>query len=407
MPHSRYRYLEPQIKKALKHASIVGILGHRQTGKTTLSEALSAEYVTLDAASTLDFARASPAEFLMGHQTPYCVDECQLAPELFPALKEHVRIHKRPGQFLLTGSVKFTSRKAIRESLTGRLFQLELLPMTHQEANSKPLSNRPLQLIEAGSVETFLKKKSSSTPLSSIVAYLESGGLPGICFFRESSIRQGKFRSHLDTVLTRDLRLIHATNLPQAVLISLLKELAYSQGEPVDISKLSRKVRISVKTIPLLIEAMQSLFLLRIFETEGGTKRPVIYFEDQGLASYLGATGLDSPSGLLRSTYSLFYPVFHYQFEMHFRLYRYHTRGGACVPLAFETKKGTLGVIPSLGETPTPSEFASARSFLKAVKNAKVLILTVGGSKKRGASPRTPTVIEDRILLDRLENWVG
>jgi AAA domain len=67
------------------------------------------------------------------------IDEAQLFPALFPALKAHVRINKRKGQFLLSGSVRFTSKADIRESLTGRIVSLELLPFTISGAAGVPL----------------------------------------------------------------------------------------------------------------------------------------------------------------------------------------------------------------------------------------------------------------------------
>jgi len=97
-------------------------------------------------------AQASPTVFLAskpGH--PLVIDECQLAPALFPALKEWVRVRKSPGQFLLTGSVRFSSRKAIRESLTGRMIAWELLPMDWSEMHGTPLPDTVIrQLLLAG-----------------------------------------------------------------------------------------------------------------------------------------------------------------------------------------------------------------------------------------------------------------
>ena len=48
MPHLRKRHLEAILRKALGFSAIVGIIGHRQVGKTTLLEGLCASYETLD-----------------------------------------------------------------------------------------------------------------------------------------------------------------------------------------------------------------------------------------------------------------------------------------------------------------------------------------------------------------------
>src|SRR5882762_1273074 len=102
MPHSRKRLLKERIRMAMKHSPIVGILGQRQTGKTTLLESLvsSEDYVSLDKAIHLNAAKTHPESFIDRTSNVLGIDECQLAPELFPALKERVRSLKKPGQFL-------------------------------------------------------------------------------------------------------------------------------------------------------------------------------------------------------------------------------------------------------------------------------------------------------------------
>ena len=86
-----------------------------------------------------EYETPSPKTFVQQTLSPFGIDECQLAPALFTALKLRVQAFKKTGQFVLSGSVRFTSRKAIRESLTGRIFNLELLPLTISEANRLPL----------------------------------------------------------------------------------------------------------------------------------------------------------------------------------------------------------------------------------------------------------------------------
>lgn len=100
MPHSRERYAKSVLQKLLTHSPIVGLLGQRQVGKTTLAEGESREYSTLDLVEMLEFAEKNPSRFLENRQSPFTIDECQLAPPLFPALKERVRTHPRKGQFI-------------------------------------------------------------------------------------------------------------------------------------------------------------------------------------------------------------------------------------------------------------------------------------------------------------------
>ena len=61
-----------------------------------------------------------PHNFLRRHPSPMIVDEVQYAPGLFRHLKVTVDASRtRNGQFLLTGSQKFTLMKGVSESLAG------------------------------------------------------------------------------------------------------------------------------------------------------------------------------------------------------------------------------------------------------------------------------------------------
>ena len=100
MPHLRERYLKPLISKTMSLSSIVGIVGHRQSGKTTLITELTTNYITLDNKQNRIHAQENPDQFLLDHEkrnTMLAIDETQLAPDLFPALKDSVRLNKKPG----------------------------------------------------------------------------------------------------------------------------------------------------------------------------------------------------------------------------------------------------------------------------------------------------------------------
>ena len=131
MAHDRKRHIEEIFYKLLGFHPIVGIFGHRQVGKSTFIVKNVKEYRTLDDIDQLDSASESPKKYVSSvTKTPLAIDECQLEPKLFPTLKEWVRTSKKPGQFVLSGSVRFTSRKAIKESLAGRMAVLEMVPFS-------------------------------------------------------------------------------------------------------------------------------------------------------------------------------------------------------------------------------------------------------------------------------------
>lgn len=377
MSHLRKRYLEAQLQKALHFTSILGVLGHRQSGKTTITSQLSNDYVSLDRKQSLLAAQQDPEMFLSGRKEPFVIDECQYAPELFPELKESVRLNPKKGRFILTGSVRFTSRKAIRESLTGRIINYELLPLSWSELSSLALSELPLKLLKNKGIEEYVQKRKSLHFYKDSDFFLKTGGLPGICLIRDTHIQSQKFDSHIETILERDLRLLLETSLPYSTLLKFLSLLAHYQAKPLDLSELSRSSRISRPTITKLLSAFESLFLIRRIFTEGGRKRPVIMFEDQGIATHLNKT--EEPIyRMIRLMYANIFPQFHYRPELNSTCSQYLTLGGAWVPLVFKTKWGVIGYIPELNKEASMTSLASARSFLKHYKNSRIIIAHQG-----------------------------
>lgn len=378
MPHLRKRYLLPLVQKTRKFSPIIGIFGHRQVGKTTLAAEIVDQYVTLDDSVQLDEVLKDPKAFIRNSAIhPIVIDECQLAPPLFPVLKEWVRTHPSPGQFLLTGSVRFSSRKAIRESLTGRIIAWELLPMNMGEAFNEPLSQAVIQLTQSPTVSIRLKPLKHLNA-ASFKQYLQQGGLPGIFAIREPSIRAQRFETQINTLMERDLQLLTETSLSYRTLRHLAEILAMQQGQPLELTSVSRQAQISVPTLRKLIAAFESMYFIRLVPTEGTEKRPVIFFEDQGEATFLTDNRYTDLAQLTRFLFAQIRHQWVYRPELGAKLFQYRTRGGAYIPLCLRIQNQVLGILPILTETPETTALGSARSFIKAYDHAKVIFVHPG-----------------------------
>jgi uncharacterized protein len=385
VPHLRSRHLRQILLKTLRFSPIVGVFGHRQVGKTTLCSGIGGEYQSLDDVLTLNKINSDPTAYLESlNKSPTVLDECQMAPALFPALKERVRKKQSPGQFLLTGSVRFSSRRQIRESLTGRIISWELLPMDLAEINEEPLPDSIPKLLKSKTVEIDLKG-SDYLSEGSVTKYLQKGGLPGVFAVRDEAILKRRFETQLETLLERDLRLLIETSLGYPTLRSLMVELALSQGAPLDWTALARKTRISRPTLTKLLNAFESMYLIRRVPTVGSAVRPSVYFEDQGEASFLSKVSLAAPLGLTELTNFLYAHLkvqVAYRPELALQIFQFRNRNGAFVPLCLQGPLGTLGFIPSLEENPSIGTLHTARAFLKRFVNPKLIVFHAATTDK-------------------------
>ncbi|MGK5082853.1 AAA family ATPase [Bdellovibrionota bacterium FG-1] len=377
---------------------LVGVLGHRQVGKTTLLEHLSQRYFVLDKKKEQTEAQTDPQSYLASRAgTWVALDECQSVPDLFPELKEWVRTHKKPGQFILSGSVRFSSREAIKESLTGRIVNLDLLPFTVTEAHSEPLSDFLLKALDASDFMRWAQSLSYSLSTidkrhQQLRKYWETGGLPGVCFLHDPKQRRFKIEEQLLTILDRDIRLVKKIQLPLGDIRAVLTSLAEQQGSPLDLSRIRIETGVSFPSIKKLLYVFEATFLIRPIRIIGSSKGTCVYFEDQAEARSL--TPQKKYSDLELFTHSLFLNLraqFEYRIGETYSTFRFETRGGALVPLCFQTQMGTMGIIPVLSdEDAYRQNTGSIRSFLSKYSQSKILLVHL--------SKKAPKAITDRVL---------
>ena len=262
MAHLRPRIVQAHINDALRFSPLVGILGQRQVGKTTLVERLTSQYVTLDSPDALSAAELTPSTFLSQWNGLTAIDECQKAPALFPALKILVQKDKRPGQFLLTGSIRATTELSTWAG-TGRVVRLAMYPLTEREIAGDGLGDDLVTRL----VDGWLDAIPYRLPTLDIDAYMRlalRGSFPELAFV-ERTARQRRLwlDSYLDDLVTRDVESSGAARDPvrlRRFVTTLALNLA---GQPSDAS-LVRDAGINAKTAAAYDRALTNLAILDI-----------------------------------------------------------------------------------------------------------------------------------------------
>lgn len=403
MPHERKRHLAAVLRHLAKLSPLVGLVGHRQVGKTTLLEAVSGSYLSFDDEDELKRAARGAKKFLSSLRTlGTAIDECQLLESLFPALKERVRLDRRPGQFYLSGSVRFTSKKVIRESLTGRIMTVDLLPLTLSELDRRELPDLALRLLGLKRLRDLRLARLSAAEFARrsrlIRHYKAYGGLPGACFIRQDRIRTQKILDQLETILNRDLRQIHETTLTLPDLMRFVRELSLREGGSVQLQELRRETGISPITQKKLIFALESVFVIRSLPLEGDFRGSAVVFEDQGEVSVLAQNRLDEERAWAGLVYRNLREQFAYRIGANAEFFQYRTRGGVLVPFAVRVPEATLGFVPVLG-APGRASVAAAQSFLRRYANSFALLVT-DTDEFRVLDDRTVVIPAARLLFE-------
>ena len=97
-------------------------------------------YLTLDDELTLLAAKEDPVGMIRSLDRAI-IDEIQRAPPLLLAIKKPVDEDRRPGRFLLTGSVNLMALSTVVDSLAGRMETLMLLPLSQSEMHGTTLDS--------------------------------------------------------------------------------------------------------------------------------------------------------------------------------------------------------------------------------------------------------------------------
>jgi len=394
--HERERHIADIFDKLLKFSPIVGVFGHRQVGKSTFLAGCIKNYRTLDDVDELENARRAPKDFIRSTKNPpLAIDECQLEPKLFPTLKEWVRTRKQPGQFVLSGSVRFTSRKTIKESLAGRMAFVEMMPFSVTELLSKPLSDVVLKLFSHKQFsEDSIRCLNQTSQLKNLMKhfnnYLENGGLPGLCFVRSPQLQKNALFELHDLILSRDLSLVSEIRTPVTILKRLIAHIAKCGFEPYIASDVKRSIGLAPQTQKKILDAMESIFLIRRIPVPL-RKKEIILREDQLEERAYAGSSLSLSKRLETAVFRNIRTQFYYRLDKNIQFETYLTRDHARVPIVLKDGDNTLGIIVHESESPSLSEVRSAASFLRNHANAKVLYLT--------AAMTGPKILDDRSMI--------
>ena len=290
MPHQRSRHILALLEKRLKLFSVVGILGARQTGKSTLLRELlpalrKTVYVTLDRDEIKNLALKQPTLFLQNLEEPsvktVCIDEVQKAPVLFDTIKAEVDEKKRPGRFAISGSTEFSKKTGIQDSLTGRISLLRMFSLNLSEITD----SAPAYALT--NPEKNLSKK-NSIKLRDVQMWLERGGMPGMFSVRDQNSREALFESWLETTCTRDLAQFNIPrfnpDLARRILLTIANVRTPNRTE------IAREVGKTPRQIENYFQAFKALFVIYEIEPyKTSVGKPLFYLFDAGIAAFAGA----------------------------------------------------------------------------------------------------------------------
>ena len=259
----RYRH-EARLRRLLDQFPVVGLVGARQVGKTTLARHLAAReegrVTFFDLEDPNDLARlADPRLALESLQGLVVIDEVQHSEGLFRLLRVLVDRPDNCTRFLVLGSADPTLLRQSSESLAGRIAYHELTPFTVDEAGPE-------------SIERLWVR----------------GGFPRSFLSADEEESVAWRRAFVRTFLTRDLPQLGIT-IPATTMRRFWTMVAHYHGNRWNAAELARSLGVTAPTINSYLDALvDSLIVHRLtpwFENlkKRQVKAPKVYLADTGL----------------------------------------------------------------------------------------------------------------------------
>lgn len=266
MNQYRKRIADEILKRKLEGKGAVLIEGPKWCGKTTTAEQIAESVLYMDDPQTKDqnitMASLNPKRLLAG-AAPRLIDEWQLAPKLWDAIRFEVDHRHELGQFVLTGSAVPADTKEITHSGTGRFTWLTMRPMSLYESGD---STGEVSLRELFSTPETIDG-ASSIDMDRLAFLICRGGWPQAIDLR-CEIALDQAMDYYDAVVHSDInRADGVTKNPERVK-RLMRSLARNQGQQVANTVIAADIKsndgasIEDETVASYINALKRIFVV-------------------------------------------------------------------------------------------------------------------------------------------------
>ena len=266
MKKYRKRIADDILKRKLEGKGAVLIEGPKWCGKTTTAEQFAESVLYMDdpekKEQNIAMSELSPKRLLKG-AAPRLIDEWQLAPKLWDAIRFEVDHRSKLGQFILTGSAVPADTTEITHSGTGRFTWLTMRPMSLYESGDST-GEVSLENLFSGTKDIEGDSNLSIDRLAFLVC---RGGWPQSLDMRDEIALDQAF-DYYDAVVHSDINRADDVQKNAEKVKRLMRSYARNQGAQVPNTVLSQDISanedttISEETVASYVDALRKIFVV-------------------------------------------------------------------------------------------------------------------------------------------------
>ena len=293
------RNLEDKIEKLMDAPEIIAIFGARQVGKTTLMrkifEKIVGRKIFLDfedpeMVGLFDEDIKAFSKLYVENYEFIFIDEFQHSQTGGKGLKYIYDTFKK--KIFISGSSSLELTVKLASALVGRIFILELYPLSLEEFilfRTPEMYYMAISYLEKQKeVPTHLHKQL----LRELDEFLVYGGFPRVAIEKTLDLRKEILKNLYITYLIKDIKEFFRLSSEYSFQ-KLIKLLSLQVGSLVNYSELSRTAALSLNEVKRNISVLEETYIVRLSRPYFTNKRtevvknPKIYFIDNGLRNYI------------------------------------------------------------------------------------------------------------------------
>lgn len=266
MKEYKKRIADELIQKKLKGKGAVLVEGPKWCGKTTTSEQLSKSVLYMSKPDSLKqnmmLADINPSLLLVG-EVPRLIDEWQITPKLWDAVRYEVDHRNEEGQFILTGSAVPVNSDAIQHTGTGRFAWVKMRPMSLFESGESNGSVRMKDLFHTPETIAAI----NLLDLQKIAFLVCRGGWPRATFLEEEVALEQAY-DYYDAIVKQDISRVDGINRSVERVKALMRSYARNQGAQVSNTMLKADMQandvdsLDEDTVMSYVNALKKIFVI-------------------------------------------------------------------------------------------------------------------------------------------------
>jgi len=267
----RKRVVDTLLAEKLEAVGAVLIEGPKACGKTTTAEQQAKSILYMDnpdrMSQNLQLAETNIKMLLKG-DTPRLIDEWQIAPQLWDAIRFEVDHRGGDGQFMLTGSAVPADDSKIHHTGTGRFAWLTMRPMTLWESGESTGDVSLGRLFE----NTEMVEGESRLSMEDLAFVTCRGGWPRALNKKSEKAALEQAKEYYEAVTRSDISRVDGVSRDEQRVKRLMRSYARLQGTMAPVPTIVEDLKtnepdgMSDETVASYIRALKKIFVIEDME---------------------------------------------------------------------------------------------------------------------------------------------